>query len=157
MKKLLIFGSVIIVLFIVTALLTNMAETQEVEDNPYGKSSLKNSTVELLDNPNYQNIITPEDLEEKLQSEESVTVYFFSPECHYCIETTPRLMPLAEELSVDIQQYNLLEFQQGWNEYNIQATPTLVHYENGEEVARIKGAAPNEQFQAFFEEHVINN
>lgn len=156
MKKLIIFGVVIIALFVATAVLTNMAQTENVdEDNPYGKSKLDSETAALLDDPHYQNIITPDQLEEKLEAGEDVTVYFFSPTCQYCREATPRLMPLAEDMGVDVQQYNLLEFEDGWNEYNIEATPTLVHFEDGEEVGRIKGAAPNEQFEAFFNEYVV--
>jgi thioredoxin 1 len=155
MKKLIIFGVVIIALFAATALLTNLAQEEVSEDNPYEKTNLDQATIDLLDDPHYQNIITPEQLEETLSSEEETTVYFFSPTCQYCREATPRLMPLAEDMGVDVQQYNVLEFEKGWSEYNIEATPTLVHFENGEEVARIKGAAPNEQYEAFFNEHVV--
>ncbi|MGP4071530.1 thioredoxin family protein [Piscibacillus sp. B03] len=155
MKKLIIFGVVIITLFAATALLTNLAQEEVSEDNPYEKTNLDQATIDLLDDPHYQNIITPEQLEETLSSGEETTVYFFSPTCQYCREATPRLMPLAEDMGVEVQQYNVLEFQQGWNEYNIEATPTLVHFENGEEVARIKGAAPNEQYEAFFNEYVV--
>ncbi|SEQ94860.1 thioredoxin family protein [Piscibacillus halophilus] len=156
MKKLIIFGVIIIALFAATAVLTNMAETEDVgEDNPYGKSTLDTETAALLDDPNYQNIITPDQLEEKLEAGEETTVYFFSPTCEYCREATPRLMPLADEMGVDVEQYNVLEFEEGWNEYGIEATPTLIHFEDGEEIARIKGAAPNEQFEEFFNEYVV--
>ena len=35
----------------------------------------------------------------------------------YCKEATPILTPMAEELGIDLVQYNLLEFKQGWNDY----------------------------------------
>ncbi|MFD2637995.1 thioredoxin family protein [Piscibacillus salipiscarius] len=155
MKKLIIFGVIIVALFAATAVLTNMAQEDVSEDNPYGKSQLDQATIDLLDDPHYQNIITPNQLQEKLDAGEDVTVYFFSPTCKYCREATPRLMPLAEDMGVEVQQYNVLEFEEGWNEYNIEATPTLVRFENGEEVARVKGAVPTEQFEAFFNEHVV--
>ncbi|WP_027964852.1 thioredoxin family protein [Halalkalibacillus halophilus] len=152
MKKLLIFGSIIIVLFIAIALLSNMAQTDEVDgDNPYNKDSLHSDTADLLDDPNYQNNILPEELESEIENEEEVTVYFYSPSCEHCIEATPRLMPIAEDNDVELHQFNLLEFEEGWRSYNIEATPTLVHYENGEEVDRIVGAAPNEEYEAFLE------
>lgn len=37
MKKILIFGGLVIVLFIGIVLLTNMATSEKVEGNPYGK------------------------------------------------------------------------------------------------------------------------
>jgi|SRR5690625_296290 len=154
MKKVIIFGSVIVVLFVVIALLTNASETQNVEDNPYGKDKLYSETADLLDNPNYQNIILPEELEEQLENGEDVTVYFFSPQCEFCLEATPRLMEVADEVDVDIKQYNLLEFEQGWNNYNIRSTPTLIHFKDGKEVDRLLGAAPNAEFEAFLNANV---
>ncbi|RPF53179.1 thioredoxin family protein [Aquisalibacillus elongatus] len=156
MKKLIIFGLTIIALFIVIILLTNLSQPEVDENNAYGTTDLESETAELLDDPNYQNIITPDELEEKLESGEDVTVYFFSPTCQYCREATPRLMPIADDMNVDVQQYNVLEFEQGWNEFNIDATPTLIHFENGEEVARVKGAVPNEQFEQFFNQAVLD-
>lgn len=149
MKKVIIFGSAIVILFIAIALLTNASQTQKIEGNPYGKDDLDTATIDILDDPNYQNLILPEELEEQLENGEEVTVYFFSPQCEFCLEATPRLVEVADEVNVDIKQYNLLEFEQGWNDYNIRSTPTLIHFENGEEVDRLLGAAPNEEFEAF--------
>ena len=54
-----------------------------------------------------------------------------------CKEATPILTPLAEELGIDLVQYNLLEFEQGWDDYDIEGTPTIVQFKDGKEVARI--------------------
>ncbi|PKR77064.1 thiol reductase thioredoxin [Halalkalibacillus sediminis] len=163
MKKLLIFGGIIVILFIATAFLTNMAETENVEeDNPYGKDRLHAETADLLDDPHYQNIITPEELDEKLENGEDVTVYFFSPTCGICQETTPEIMPLAEEMGVDLVQYNVLEFQEAWDSkseggFGIEGTPTVVHFEDGEEVdQRVVGRTPNEGYQSYFEKYVLD-
>ncbi|GEL78622.1 thioredoxin family protein [Tenuibacillus multivorans] len=158
MKKLIIFGATIIVLFIAVAILTNLAQTETVGgDNPYGKESLNSSTAELLDNEHYQNIILPDELQEKLDAGEDVTVYFFSPECSHCRNLTPRLMPLADEMGVDVKQYNLLEFEDGWNDYHIEATPTLIHFEDGEEVDRIVGDRETmDEFETFFNQNALN-
>ncbi|MBU6081710.1 thioredoxin family protein [Allobacillus halotolerans] len=157
MKKILIFGGLVIVLFIGIVLLTNMATSEKVEGNPYGKDSLHPETVKLLDNEHYQNVITPDELEEDLSSGETMTVYFFSPTCEHCREATPRLSPLAKEKGVDLKKFNLLEFEDGWSEYNIEATPTLIYYENGEEVHRIMGAAPTDKYEEFLEEYSLSN
>src|SRR5690625_4642058 len=78
-------------------------------DNPYGTTNLDRATIDQLDDPLYQNIILAEDLEKELEAKEDVTVYFYSPTCVHCQETTPVLVPLTEELGVDMKKVNLLE------------------------------------------------
>lgn len=155
MKKLAIFGGIIIAVFVLIFVLNSQKNKNVLADNPYDTDNLKQSTIDLIDDPNYQNIILPDDLKTKISSGEPVTAYFFSPECVHCKEMTPRLTPLANENKVDIVKYNVLEYEQGWNEYRIEATPTLVHFEGGKEVARVTGAVPNEQIQAFFDQVVL--
>jgi len=150
MKKILIFGGIVIILFGLLAFMTNYQKQQKIADigdNPYNKSDLKPATIELLDDPNYQNIILPEELDEMLDNKEDMIVYFFSSTCVYCKEATPILMPIAEEMNVDIKQFNLLEFEEGWDDYNINATPTLVRYEDGKEVERVEGLQSEEFFR----------
>ena len=91
----------------------------------------------------------PEALAEKIASGEPVTAYFFSPECSYCIEMTPILMPIAKELNEEVVQYNLLEFRGEATSYNIESTPTLVHFENGEEAGRLVGLHPESNIDCF--------
>ena len=68
---------------------------------------------------------------------------------------TPRLTPLEQENGVDIVKYNILEYDQGWEDYRIEATPTLVYYEGGKEVNRMEGAVPDTSIQAFFDQVVL--
>ncbi|WP_282138200.1 thioredoxin family protein [Rossellomorea aquimaris] len=154
MKKIIIFLVAIVALFAAIALITSMQNNQKAEGNKFKKANLEPATVELLDDPNYQNVILPEELEEKLKNNEDVTVYFYSSSCIHCKRTTPILAPLAEDMGVDMVQYNLLEFEQGWDQYRIESTPTLVHFESGKEVARIVGEQPEEEFKKFFDENV---
>ena len=42
-------------------------------------------------------------------------------------------------MNIDLPQFNLAEFQEYYRKYNIDFTPTLSYFENGEEVARIVG------------------
>ncbi|ALC84410.1 thioredoxin [Bacillus sp. FJAT-22090] len=155
MKKLAIFGGIIVVVFALIIVLTNQANKSKLADSPYDKKNLSQSTIDLIDDENYQNIINPDELQAKIKSGEPVTAYFFSPECVHCKELTPRLTPLAEENGVDIVKYNILEYEQGWDDYRITATPTLVYFENGKEVERVEGAVPNENIQAFFDQVVL--
>ncbi|WKA59614.1 thioredoxin family protein [Planococcus shenhongbingii] len=155
MKKMLIIGAVVVLIFGLIIFLTNQSNNQKLADNPYDKEDLNQATIDQLDDENYQNIILPDALDEQIASGEPTTVYFFSPTCSHCQATTPVLMPIAEDMGVDVQQYNLLEYEQGWQQYFIEATPTLVHYEDGKEVARWVGSQPKENIEEFFNQVVL--
>ncbi|PAV29281.1 thiol reductase thioredoxin [Virgibacillus profundi] len=157
-KKMLIFIGVIVVLFAALFFVTNYQNNKALEDNdnPYGTKDLDQATIDQLDNPDYGNQIMPDELTESLDSGEAKTVYFYSPVCVYCQNTTPYLVPLAEGNDIDMKKFNLLEFGNEGNAYAIESTPTLVHFEDGEEVARIVGQRSEEEFQAFFDEYVLN-
>ena len=154
MKKLGILGAVVVVLFAAIIILTNLANKDKLENNPYDTDNLNQSTIDLLEDENYQNIILPDDLQEKIESGQPVVAYIFSPECPHCKKMTPALMPIAEEVGVQIDQYNVLEYTQGWDVYNVEATPTLIYFENGKEVDRLVGdySSDKEAIYAFLEE-----
>lgn len=156
-KKMLIIIGSIVVLFVALLFVIDYRNDQAVQnaDNPYGTTDLEQATIDQLDDPNYGNQILPDELEEAIDSGEPVTVYFYSPTCVYCQQTTPYLVPLAEENGVDMKKLNLLEFGDQAAVYGIESTPTLIHYEDGEEVARIVGQQEEEEFQAFFDEYVL--
>lgn len=156
MKKMIIFLIIIIALFAAIALITNTQNKQKAESNPYNKKNLEQSTIDQLNDPNYQNLILPDELAKDLKNKEDKTVYFYSPECIHCQKTTPIVAPLAEEMGIDLVQYNLLEFKQGWDDYSIESTPTIVHFKNGKEEARIVGYNKNEVFKKWFEDHEVN-
>lgn len=154
MMKLIWIGAAVVVIFGLIIFLTNQSNKDKLADNPYGDEDLEQPTIDQLDDENYQNIALPNEVEEQIASGEPTTVYFFSPTCPHCQATTPVLMPVAEDMDVDVLQYNLLEYEQGWQDYIIEATPTLVHFEDGEEVARWVGSQPKENIEQFFTEVV---
>lgn len=49
------------------------------------------------------------------------------------------MMPIAKDLNIQVDQLNVLEFQDAWNIYNITKTPTMIYIEDGKEVARLEG------------------
>ncbi|HSI67074.1 MAG TPA: thioredoxin family protein [Planococcus sp. (in: firmicutes)] len=155
MKKLFIIGGVFIAIFALIVLLNSQANSDKLANNPYDTDNLNQATIDQLGDENYQNIVLPEELDQQISSGEPTTVYFFSPTCQFCVETTPVLMPVADDMDVDVLQYNLLEYEQGWQMYNLESTPTLVHYEDGQEVARWVGAQPKENIELFFNEVVL--
>lgn len=156
MKKMMIFLVIIIALFATISFITNTQKTQKSEGNPYNKENLKASTINQLDDPNYQNLILPDELAASLKNKENKTVYFYSPECVHCQKTTPVVAPLAEEMGIDLVQYNLLEFEQGWDDYGIKSTPTIIHYKNGVEYKRIVGYNQKDTFKKWFEDNKVN-
>ncbi|MBK3496961.1 thioredoxin family protein [Viridibacillus sp. YIM B01967] len=153
MKKLLIIASVIVVLFGLIFFLNNQSNKAKLATNPYDidKDNIKQSTINLLTDENYQNIITPTNLEKKLSKGDSAVVYFFSPECIHCKQATPKLMPVAKDLGVHIDQVNLLEYDVG-DKYNIEGTPTLAYFKDGKEVNRMSGDADKATFKAFLKQ-----
>ena len=155
MKKLAIVGAVIVLLFAGIIVLTNMKNADKLEDNPYGTDDLKQSTIDLLDDENYQNIILPDALADKIASGEGVVGYFFSPECSHCKNYTPKMMPIAKELDIQVDQLNVLEYGEGFDTYAITATPTMIYFENGVEIARLEGDAPDETTRQFFNDVVL--
>lgn len=156
-KKMLAIIGTIVLLFLALFIVNQYKTKQAVDggNNSYEKNDLNQSTIKQMDDPLYQNQITPNTLNQALDKKEPMTVYFYKPDCSYCLETTPILVPLAEELNIDLKKLNLLEFKKGWDTYQIEGTPTLIHYENGKEVARIDGYNEEKVFRDFFEEHVL--
>ncbi|MCJ8005868.1 thioredoxin family protein [Lederbergia wuyishanensis] len=150
MKKVVIFLCIIIALFAAISLATKMQQSKKTIGNIYGKSNLHPLTIDQLDNPLYQNLILPAALNKKLEKGEDAIVYFYSPECSFCMQTTPILNPVAEEMKISVLQYNLLEFKEGYNQYKIEYTPTLIYFIAGREHARIVGLHTQEEFEDFF-------
>ncbi|MER1999599.1 MAG: thioredoxin family protein [Lysinibacillus sp.] len=148
---LVIIGAIVIALFAAIIVLTNMSNEDKLADNPYDKEDLEQSTIDLLDDENYQNIILPAALDEKIASGDKVYAYLFSPECQHCKNFTPKLMPIAEKNDIKIDQLNVLEYPNEWNKYNLEATPTLIVFENGEEVTRLVGDYDADMVQKFFD------
>ena len=156
-NKMFIILGAIIILFGALYFVVDYKNKQAIDNssNPYEKEKLNQASIDQLNDPLYQNQITPENLDEELDNQADVTVYFYSPTCLHCQKTTPVLVPLAEDLKVDVKKLNLLEFDDKWDTYGITGTPTLVHYKNGEEVGRVSGEHSEEEFKTFFEEFVL--
>ncbi|MGZ0084621.1 thioredoxin family protein [Caldibacillus thermoamylovorans] len=150
MKKLVIWGGLVAILFAVIAWMTKLEQKEETKGNIFHKSRLHPATVDQLDDPNYRNIILPAELKRELAAGKPLTVYFYSPLCPHCQRTTPIVVPLAKQLGIDLQLFNLLEFEEGWDDYHIDATPTIVHYEGGKETKRIEGYHDEQTFREFF-------
>lgn len=158
MKRLAIIGGAVVVLFIALIVIQNMGQNEQLANNTqYDTDDLRPSTIDQLDNPNYQNIIMPGDLASKLESGEDAVVYFFSPECRHCVEATPVLMDVADQEDIEIDQFNVLEYGDEAGPYRIESTPTIIVFENGQEVRRIDGNRPEDTFRAFLTDQEVES
>lgn len=151
MKKLLAIAGVIIIVFALILVLNKQSNKGKLDENPYDKEDLNQASIDLIGDENYSNIILPDELKSKIEDGESVTAYFFSPLCQYCKQMTPIMMPIAEEMDVTVEQLNVLEYENAGHTYQIEATPTLIHFADGEEVGRMVGGQPEENIRSFFE------
>lgn len=153
MKKILVFLSSVVILFLLSWYMYNDSLHDEVlnnSNNPFGTKEIHPATIEQLNDPNYQNIIVPKDLEKKLNQDTDVTVYFYSPTCKPCKETTPIVVPMAKDLGINLFQFNLLEYENSWEDYGVIFTPTTIHFQKGKEIMRIAGYQSSESYLNFF-------
>ena len=146
-----IIGGIIAVLFLAIIFLNNLSNKDKLAENPYDKEDLQQATIDLLGNENYANIILPKDLDEKVASGDTTYAYIFSPTCQYCMSFTPKLMTVAEEYDIRIDQLNVLEYPDEWEKYKVEATPTLIVFKDGGEVNRLVGDHEESNVRAFFD------
>ncbi|MED5049253.1 thioredoxin family protein [Bacillus siamensis] len=140
MKTILVTLCVIVGLFIgLQYYVSAQRENINGLDTPYKKEKIHYETAKLLKNNDYQRLILPKDLENSLRNHSKVFVYFYSSTCTYCKKATPIVNLVSEKTHNDVKQFNLLEFEEGWNKYKIEQTPTLILFKNNKEVKRLEG------------------
>ncbi len=70
-------------------------------------------------------------------------------------------MPIVKDLGIDLPQFNLREFQEYFNKYDIEFTPTLAYYKDGKLVEKLEGGVSEgggpgyskDDFISFFKRH----
>lgn len=119
-------------------------------------SDLQGPTVDLLDNENYQLNRTLEETVDIVQEEtDGVFVYFWSPICSFCLSATPNLVDAKDQADANLIQLNILEYSAAAQVFMIASTPTLVYYENSQEVERLEGDPGDAATYAAFMEAMI--
>jgi thiol-disulfide isomerase/thioredoxin len=152
LKKIIVIAVVVAALLIAAIVYSDMSNREKAAGNPYGKATLHPATLEQLEDPLYDNLIMPEELQTRLENQEDMFVYFYSPVCEHCLATTPVLVPIADELGIDLKKHNVLEFSSSWDQYQIEYTPTLVHFVDGKEVGRLVGGQEESVFKTWLTE-----
>lgn len=155
-----VYIGIVVILFGGIYALNNMGGDSKLYGMPL--SDLNPATRALLDDPDYQNIILPDELDKRIADKDDFFAYMFSSTCIYCKETTPHLVPLVQDMNIDMPMFNVLEFPAYQSKMNIEYTPTLVYYQDGVEVGRMEGGIRSEglttgntieDYKAFFEKY----
>jgi thioredoxin-like negative regulator of GroEL len=131
MKKLFILSGIIFTLFLLIILITTTNKNQETNEKE----------------------ITTEELQKEISTQKEHFVYFYQTDCIYCKATSPIIIPMAEEMKIDLKKLNLQEDPAGWDEFHIEGTPTIIYYNNGKEVDRIFGQQTDVIFENWFKKH----
>ncbi|OUB01377.1 thioredoxin family protein [[Bacillus thuringiensis] serovar konkukian] len=137
MKKMLIFIIAILSIFALVIILTNKETKNE-----------KTTSTEQVNY--YKNQITPEQLQEDLSNHKEKIVYFYKTTCPHCLRISPIVVPMAENMKINMQVLNLEEYKQGWDMFEIKGTPTIISYKDGKEENRILGEQSLQTFQTWF-------
>ncbi|EEL47150.1 Thioredoxin [Bacillus cereus Rock3-42] len=136
MKKMLIFGGIIIVLFAAIFAVTQMEK--------------KNASTD--EKGYYSNKISLEDLNKNIEDKKEQTIYFYQTSCVHCQKVSPIVVPLAKDLNVDMKVIDIENLNEPWDKYNIQGTPTIIHFKDGKEISRISGEQSKDKFKEWFEQ-----
>lgn len=136
MKKMLIFGGIIIVLFAAIFAVTQMEK--------------KNASTD--EKGYYSNKISLEDLNKNIEDKKEQTIYFYQTSCVHCQKVSPVVVPLAKDLNVDMKVIDIENLNEPWDKYDIKGTPTIIHFKDGKEVSRISGEQSKEKFKEWFEQ-----
>lgn len=154
----LFFGVVIVVLLGALYFVTSMKDKQATETGSDANGTEEPSTADASKDSFYQNQIAPDELDNELDEDGETFVYYYQPDCSFCQRVSPILVPMADNFDIDMKEFDLQEYDNKWDTYDIESTPTLVYYQDGEEVDRVNGAAETvedieNKYQDFLEKH----
>lgn len=112
-------------------------------------------TSKDLDKPNYTNIDMKE-YKGKINSKDNFYIYVYKTSCTACQTTKPSLNEVIKEdkkkvfaINMESEENMDIEFLK---KNNIQKTPTLLKYKNGEEMNRVEGIQSKSELKSFLEE-----
>ncbi|MBE7104734.1 thioredoxin family protein [Bacillus cereus] len=147
MKKMLIFGGIIIALFAAIFAVTQM------EEKSASTSQKLNNTTSQTDGPDYYtNKISLSDLQKNLEEKKEQTVYFYQTSCVHCQKLSPIVVPMAKDLNIDMKVMDIEKLDAPWDDYKIKGTPTIIHFKDGKEVSRISGEQPKDKLKEWLEQ-----
>lgn len=133
MKKMFLFGGIVVVLLIAIFAVTKTEQKQE------------NAT------DYYTNKISLEDLRKNVTEKKDQTIYFYQTDCVHCKKVSPIVIPMAKDMNIDMKVIDLEnEPIAVWDEFKITGTPTIIRFKEGKEVSRIEGEESKDKFKEWF-------
>jgi thiol-disulfide isomerase/thioredoxin len=163
MKKIILLIVIPTLLFVSLAVINNVQKNQTNQANndaaqrlyATDADQLNPETVKLLKDKNYQTVITKQTLLQKLKNKDDFYVYFFSPTCPHCKRSTAHVNAAFKQVGLNVYQYNVLEDQSAFAEYQFDATPTIIHFQNGVKHDQAIGEISNEVNHAYTPESFV--
>ncbi|PEZ07537.1 thiol reductase thioredoxin [Bacillus sp. AFS018417] len=132
MKKMFLFGGIVVVLLIAIFAVTKVEQKQENKTDYY------------------TNKISLEDLQKNVKEKKDQTIYFYQTNCVHCQKVSPIIVPMAKDMNIDMKVIDLEKYPTGWDEFKITGTPTIIRFKEGKEVSRIEGEQPKDKFKEWF-------
>lgn len=137
MKKMFILTSIILVIFAAFTLIIKREKTDTSITKEY-----KNY---------YTNNLSVEEFKQNMINKKELFIYFYQTDCSHCKAASPIVIPLAKEMKIDLKVVNLQnEPKSTWDELEVTGTPTVVHFKDGKEINRLKGAVNKEKYKQWF-------
>lgn len=137
MKKMFLFGGIVVLLLAALFMVTSMEEKQ-VSNDPKDYYTNKTSVDELKTN---------------LKEGKDQTIYFYQTSCTHCQKVSPIIVPMTKDMGIDMKVLDLEKEPDGWDEFKIEGTPTIIRYKDGKEVSRISGEKSKDTFEKWFTEN----
>lgn len=131
MKKILVFSSIVILIFVGLFF---------IQKQQTGGNDL------------YKDQVSLNQLTKEIKKNESQFVYFYQEDCVHCKKVSPIVIPMAKDLNIDLRIIDLKKHPDGWDRFKIKGTPTLVYFNSEKEVDRLVGEQEKETFKNWFEE-----
>lgn len=95
-----------------------------------------------------QVLLSLDQLEKLLKSQNDMYVYFWDPNCPFCRQADVLLEPIVKNLD-NFYMVNVIEEYEAWDLYEIPGTPTLIYFEDGVEKERLVGLQDEDTYRAF--------
>jgi thioredoxin 1 len=89
-----------------------------------------------------------------LQGNGPVLVDFYSDTCPPCIRLAPILAEVANDYSgkATVVKVNVRDLPEAFQQYRVNATPTVVFFQNGQEVERIRGLGSKDNYTSILDQ-----
>ena len=116
-------------------------------------SDLSQGTIDSFKDKNYRLQTNPKKIDKMIKNGDDVFVYFYSPVCVHCQAYTPILMDYVNEKHLtNVYFLNVLEYPEYLQKYNIEGTPTMLHFITGDAYDNFVGELSAEETELFFKQ-----